>query len=135
MGLAQDTLERLKGIAETSSHKKFKEYEAASLIFDIGKYEDVIEGVNVVLKDIAEEGEIISSAFGEGEVVDSGAKYLEIVRGMLYEVYDYKALSSAFIRLYHLRGEKEWLALYVDENPHTPWWGKEERKRDDLDVK
>jgi len=129
MGIAQRTLERLKEISKSNSLKRFKEYEAASLIFDISNYEDVILGINDVLKDIAENGEVISSTFGEGKVVDSGAKHLEVIRGMLYEVYDYDALSSAFIRLYHLKGEKEWLALYVDENPHTPWWDEEERKK------
>ncbi|MFQ5815268.1 MAG: hypothetical protein ACE5G7_02105 [Candidatus Hydrothermarchaeaceae archaeon] len=129
MGLAERILERLEGIAETSSAKGFKEYEAVSLIFHSSRYEDVIRGLNDVLGGIAKDGEVISSAFGEGEVVDSGVKHLEVVRGMLYEVYDYKAMSSSFIRLYHLKGEKEWLALYVDENPHTPWWEEEERKR------
>lgn len=129
MGLAERILERLEGIAETSSAKRFKEYEAVSLILHSSRYEDVIRGLNEVLDGIAKDGEVISSAFGEGEIVDSGVKHLEVVRGMLYEVYDYKAMSSAFIRLYHLKGEKEWLALYVDENPHTPWWEEEERKR------
>ncbi len=131
MALAKNVLDRLKGIAETTNLKKFKEYEAASLIFEHERYEDVIKGLNDVLRDISSEGEVISSTFSKGEVMDSGSKHLDIVRGMLYEVYDYKAMSSAFIRLYHLVGDKEWLALYVDENPHTPWWSEEERKSED----
>lgn len=128
MGIAEKILKRLKSAAETGNLRKFKEYEAASLIFQSSKYDDIIRELNEVLVDITKDGEVISSAFGEGEVVDSGAKHLDIVRGMLYEVYDYKAMSSAFIRLYHLKGKKEWLALYVDENPHTPWWVEEDRK-------
>ncbi len=129
MGLAKKIVGRLKRIADASSARKFKDYEAASLIFDSARYEDVIKGLNEILGEIAKNGEVISSNFSVGEVVDSGTKHSDILRGMLYEVYDYKAMSSAFIRVYHLKKDKEWLALYIDENPHTPWWGKEERKK------
>ncbi len=67
--------------------------------------------------------EIIVNNIKDGTIFDSGEKYIVIVKGIFYEFYDYDKKSCAFIRLYHLKlDEKEWLALYVDENIDCIWW-------------
>jgi hypothetical protein len=64
MGLAESVLARLKGIARTSNLKRFKDYEAALLIFDTSKHEEIIKGLSDILDEVAKEGEVISSILG-----------------------------------------------------------------------
>ena len=74
------------------------------------------------------EGEEIYCRLGDGEITDRGVKSLRIGRGVFIEYYDYQEMSVVFIRLYAMEsGDRRWTALYIDENPETPWWTKDER--------
>ncbi len=129
MGIAERVLTEVKGISRSQRVRKVGDYVAATALLDVEHFEEAIHRMNAALASIVERGEKISCDLGSGEVVDSGVKGFDILKGVLLEVYDYRKTSAAFIRLYHLRDKRrEWLALYVDENPHTPWWSEEERR-------
>jgi hypothetical protein len=87
----------------------------------------VISKIKKTLEPTLKNGEKIENDISAGEIVDCGLKQFEILKGKLFEIYDYDSTTAIFIRLYHVKGEKEWLALYIDENPDTPWWGDKEK--------
>ncbi len=92
-------------------------------------YAEAEKRLNALADRIAAKGEKILCSIERGDVIDSGVKGFSIHRGTVLELYDYEEMTVAFIRLYHLSdGKKEWLAIYVDENPKTPWWKLEERR-------
>lgn len=127
--LAEDIIEKVKPLARTHRLRKSKSYVAANAILDSKHYERVIEIVDSLASEIAKNGEKILCKISCGEIIDSGAKQFEILKGVALEIYDYKRMTAAFVRIYHLRnGSKDWTALYVDENPETPWWSEEERR-------
>ncbi|MEE8168641.1 MAG: hypothetical protein V3T58_07205 [Candidatus Hydrothermarchaeales archaeon] len=127
MSIVDEVLAELKDISNTQKTREFGDYLAATAIFDVEYFDEVIRRIESVVAPIIENGEKIFCELNSGDVVDSRVKCFDILRGAIFEVYDYKRMAASFIRLYHLKGEKEWLALYVDENPHTPWWSREER--------
>lgn len=128
MGIAERIASELKDISKTRDLRKHEGYSAATVILAKEHYAEAKRRINALADLIAANGEKILCSVGRGDVVDSGMKGFSIRRGVVLELYDYEEMSAAFIRLYHLSdGKKEWLALYVDENPKTPWWKKEER--------
>jgi hypothetical protein len=116
-------------LADVSKTKKIRtvgKYVTGHATFDVGDFEKVLDGVNQTIEPVLKNGEKIENNISAGEIVDCGLKQFEILNGKFFEVYDYGSTTAIFIRLYHVKGEKEWLALYVDENPDTPWWGEDE---------
>ncbi len=127
--LTEKILSELKDVSKSQNIRKHGKYITGSAVFDSGHFDYVANRVNSILAPVAANGEKILNEIKEGEVVDSGIKQFKILRGIFIEVYDYKTMTVAFVRLYQISDKnKEWLALYIDENPSTPWWGKEERR-------
>ena len=118
-------LDKVKGRAKWTRVREYKGYLVGSAIFE----EEALPWVLGVVKEVLEkEGEIILSELGPGKIVDRGVESLKVRGGRFIEYYDYRSMRVVFIRLYVLEGEEgRWLALYIDENPETPWWAGEER--------
>ncbi len=127
--LAEKIISQVKALAHMHKIRKNRGYVAATAIFDSKNYTRVIEIINSTTDAAAKNGEKISSEISSGKIIDSGVKQFEILKGALIEIYDYKRTSAAFVRVYRLRSRgKNWVALYIDENPETPWWSEEERR-------
>lgn len=124
--LAEEIFKSLENISKTSKLRTREKYTAGHATFVTGDFDRVLYGINQTIGPLLKNGEKIENDINAGEIVDCGLKQFKILRGKFFEVYDYGSTTAIFIRLYHVRGEKEWLALYIDENPDTPWWGEEE---------
>jgi len=128
LSLIDDILKELSHLAKIKSVRKHGKYRVLLMVFDKVHYQMVVDALNRLTDTIAEKGEKITCKLTKGTVVDMGAKSLEINRGFFIELYDYDGLSVYFIRVYEYVSEtKSWVSLYVDENPETPWWIKQER--------
>ncbi|MEK6977169.1 MAG: hypothetical protein AABX40_02055 [Candidatus Hydrothermarchaeota archaeon] len=127
--IALELLEGLADIAKTRSRREAGGYVVAHATFEVGAYDEVLGRLEQAVKPYREAGEEIACAISSGHIIDSGVVQYAIRRGAAMEIYDYRTNTVAFLRLYHLEGGgKEWLALYIDENPSTPWWSEEERR-------
>lgn len=126
MTLAEEILDNLADISKTKKTRTRGKYTTGHATFDIGDFDNVISKIKKTIEPVLKNGEKIENDISAGEIVDCGLKQFEIVRGKFFEIYDYDKTTAIFIRLYHVKGEREWLALYVDENPDTPWWGDKE---------
>ncbi len=124
--VSESILRSLKDISKTSKLRKRGNYITAHATFALEKFVDVLDKINAVVMPILKNGEKIESDISSGKIVDCGLEQFKIIKGKFLEVYDYGSTTAIFIRLYHVKGDKEWLALYVDENPDTPWWGEKE---------
>ncbi len=121
--------EIFEAIASTSKTKKIRthgKYTTGHATFDMENFDNVVSKIKEATEPILKNGEKIENDISGGEIVDCGQKQFEILKGKFFEIYDYGSTTAIFIRLYHVKGEKEWLALYIDENPDTPWWGEDE---------
>ncbi len=128
MSLSEGILEKLEAFAEEKKLRRFKDYISASVFASAENYEALEVRLEEKLEELSAEGEVIALEVGSGRVVDSGKESFLILRGRVFEYYQYREMISLFLRLYHLkdkRTEKEWVALYIDENPSTPWWSEE----------
>lgn len=126
MTLTEEIFDSLSDILKTKKIRTRGKYITGHATFDVSDFDNVLDVVNQTLEPMLKNGEKIENKISEGEIVDCGLKQFEILRGKFFEVYDYGSTTAIFIRLYHVKGEKEWLALYIDENPDTPWWGEDE---------
>ena len=126
MTLTEEIFDSLSNILKTKKIRTRGKYITGHATFDVSDFDNVLDVVNQTLEPMLKNGEKIENKISEGEIVDCGLKQFEILRGKFFEVYDYGSTTAAFIRLYHVKREKEWLALYIDENPDTPWWGEDE---------
>jgi len=120
---AEKLLSDIQELSEYTKVRKHGEYVAASARFSSPAYDNVLERIEARVEPIIRNGEKIINEVSNGEIIDSGVKQFSISRGVFMEVYDYTSNSAMFIRLYQITdGKKDWLSLYVDENPSTPWW-------------
>ena len=127
--IALELLEGLADIAKTESRREEGGYVVAHATFEVGAYDEVLGRLEQAVKPYREAGEEIACSVSSGKITDSGVAQYGIRRGFFMELYEYETATVAFLRLYHLEGVgKEWLALYIDENPSTPWWSEEERR-------
>jgi hypothetical protein len=125
--LSQELLSALGELAERKTLREYAHYYAASAFFGKEKYDEV-ERVILSHLEARDRCELISCSISSGTIYDSGAVQFHILKGRLFEFYDYTEMSACFIRLYHIRdlsNNKEWVAMYIDENPATPWWAEE----------
>ncbi|WP_456474958.1 hypothetical protein [Candidatus Pyrohabitans sp.] len=125
--LTRDLLSALEVLSERKNIREYASYYAASAFFRTEKYEEV-ERVILSHLEGRKNSELISCTLSSGIISDSGNVQFHILKGRVFEFYDYKEMSACFIRLYHLQdlsNGKEWVALYIDENPSTPWWAEE----------
>ena len=129
MTCAEKIIKKLKLLSKTQKIVKRGNYTTATATFDTDIYEEVKDRINDAIEPIVKNGEKIISNIDAGEIIDSRIKGFEIEKGVLIELYDYKKTTTIFIRLYQINDKKKsWLALYIDENPDTPWWTDEERE-------
>jgi len=103
-------------------------YVAGSAFLDAERFGEALEEIERAIGPIVGSGEKISCELGKGGVVDCTVRGFEVLKGHLFEVYSYESLTAAFIRVYLLKDkEREWIAVYIDENPQTPWWSGKDR--------
>ncbi len=126
MTLAEEIIDSVSDISKTKKIRNREKYVTCHATFDISDFDSVISKIKEVIEPVLKNGEKIENDISAGEIVDCGRKQFEILKGKFFEIYDYDKTTAIFIRVYHVKGEKEWVALYVDENPDTPWWGEEE---------
>lgn len=124
--LAGEIIDSLGNISKTKKIRTRGKYITGHATFDVDNFDNVISKIKKTVEPILKNGEKIENDISAGEIIDCGQKQFEILKGKFFEIYDYGSTTAIFIRLYHVRGEREWLALYVDENPDTPWWGENE---------
>lgn len=121
-------IEKLSEEADLKSVKSMGKYKAYSFIFKNKSFQELEAVVEEMLKKPALNGELIKCNVSEGKLIDMGEEMLRIVNGLCVEFYSYEELSLYFLRLYWFKdGSREWVSLYIDENPETPWWSLEER--------
>ena len=108
--------------------KKDKKYVIGSTNIDVkndieGFFNDICCAIENVVKNV--NGEYQSVEIKHGKNVDLGIKQAEIVNGKFFEVYCYKCLSTAFVRIWLEKGlyiKKKWISVDVDENLKTLWF-------------
>lgn len=119
-------LEELRDISDEQKIRRNREYIVGFATFFSKNFEEILKRVEKTLNNESEK--II--CIGKGEIIDSGTKQFEIKKAVFMEYYDYPSTIAVFIRLYKIRNKKEWISLYIDENPITPWWSEEERENE-----
>jgi len=126
--LIEEIFKKFKKEAAEGNIRENKGTRSCFLIFRKKKTNEIIEHLETILKN--KNGEKIICEIKKGEIYDLGKVYFKIKSGTVIEFYDYEKLSSCFIRIYEIQKKESsdsWTALYIDENPSTPWWSKEER--------
>jgi hypothetical protein len=126
ISLGEKIIDSISDISRTKKIRNREKYVTCHATFDVDAFDNVLLKIKETIEPVLENGEKIENDISSGEIVDCGTRQFEILKGKFLEVYDYDKTTAIFIRLYHVKGEKEWLALYVDENPDTPWWGEDE---------
>jgi len=120
------TEELLSGFKEKSEYCRIRgkgKYITGAARFSASEYSAVLEHMEAKLEPILRNGEKIVCDVSDGEIIDCGIRQFRVEKGTFMEVYDYSRATAIFLRLYQITdGAKKWLALYVDENPMTPWW-------------
>lgn len=126
MSFTEELFSAVKEKSEYCRIRKKGHYTTGAARFSASEYSAVLEQVEEKLEPILRNGEKIICHVGEGEIIDCGIRQFKVKKGTFMEVYDYSKTTAIFIRLYSIsNGAEEWLALYIDENPITPWWSKE----------
>ena len=124
MSILEEMLSSLKSLSETQNIHKSGGFSAGMSIIKKGvEMAEVVARIEGVLEKYSQKGEKIIARLDEGEIVDSGKRYFRILGGSVIEFYEYESTTSIFIRSYRISdGKKEWIAVYIDQNPETPWW-------------
>ncbi len=116
----------LKPLSKVQNKNVREGFTTATSIIENSDVESIRRLVETVLAPYLANGEKISSTLSKGEIFDGGKAYFEILSGQIIEYYHYPSTTSLFIRIYKISsGEKDWIAIYLDENKNTPWWEKE----------
>ncbi|MEM1546789.1 MAG: hypothetical protein QXY40_04580 [Candidatus Methanomethylicia archaeon] len=128
MGLIDELYDRLKDKADIKSVRSLGLYRVLSMMFKYDFFNDVTSIVDDLTIKAAVNGERIKCRLSYGEVVDMGLKSIDVIDGFYIELYNYQSTTVYHIRIYRFKNkDREWCALYVDENPETPWWIGDER--------
>jgi hypothetical protein len=128
MDLIDNLYDELKDMAEAKSIRSLGLYRVLSMVFKPSFFNDVASVVDKLTTKATANGERISCRISYGEVVDMGLKSMDVTDGFYIELYNYQYATVYHIRIYKFKsGDREWCALYVDENPETPWWTRDER--------
>jgi hypothetical protein len=123
MSILHEIQESLKDISKTQDSNKRGGFSTSMSIIEGFTLDDVRARIENVLIKYQLNGEKIASILQNGEIFDSGTVYFKILAGFIIEFYDYEHKTSVFIRIYQISdGKKEWIAVYIDQNPKTPWW-------------
>lgn len=123
MSILHEIQESLKAISKTQNSNKKGDFSTAMSIIEDFSLDDVRTQIENVLVKYQLKGEKITTVLQNGEILDSGMVHFKIFAGFIIEFYKYEHTTSVFIRTYQISdGNKEWLAVYIDQNPKTPWW-------------
>jgi hypothetical protein len=125
MSFTDDLFSCLKEASEYRNIREKGKYVTGAAKFPSSAYNKVLGQVERSLEPLLKNGEKIVCSITGGEIIDCGLKQFQVKKGTIIEVYDYSRTTAIFIRLYIISSkDEEWLALYIDENPSTPWWGR-----------
>jgi len=125
--LLDDIINSLSSLAGEFKLNKFKELRSLYMKFDV-KYEREVR--NIVFNSVSKyirDGEVIELIVKDGIFIDTGMETLRVKKGFVWEFYYYPKMVHYFIRQFYIINDREWIALYIDENPLSPWWSEEER--------
>jgi hypothetical protein len=123
MSILHEIQESLKPISKTQNSNKRSGFSTAMSIIEDFTLDDARMRIETVLVKYQSKGEKIITVLQNGEILDRGMVHFKILAGFIIEFYDYEHTTSVFIRMYQISdGNKEWLAVYIDQNPKTPWW-------------
>ncbi len=126
MTVLEEILGSLKSCSKVQKIRSEGEFRAASSIIDGVGIDGVERMIERVLSRYSQRGEEIITKIKDGVVLDGGDASFKITGGFVIEFYDYEDTASLFIRNYRISdGDREWVAVYIDENPYTPWWCEE----------
>ncbi|MFQ5819325.1 MAG: hypothetical protein ACE5I5_05000 [Candidatus Heimdallarchaeota archaeon] len=70
-------------------------------------------------------GELISVEVGKGKILDMGEKYFEILKGHIFECYQYENESFAYIRVFQekkMDNEEVWISFDMDFLEKSAWF-------------
>ena len=110
---------------------KYKNIRTVFLRISPDNINDAIKYIEEILEEYKGRSEIIKLLIKEGYFMDTGIETLEIEYGLIWEIYDYPTFTHYLIRLLKIiekSNNRNWVAIYIDENPDTAWWTEEERK-------
>ncbi|RMF89583.1 MAG: hypothetical protein D6733_05980 [Methanobacteriota archaeon] len=128
MTFTEDILRALQDISGISKSGHDAGLSVGMAIIDDSDLDEVGRRIEAALEPHASHGEKMVSRLMDGEILDCGTGYFRIRGGYVVEFYEYEKGASVFIRSYLISdGTKEWIAVYVDENPRSLWWDRGER--------
>lgn len=126
MSLTSEIIDSLTKLSDSRKLQKNEGFIVGSAILKGVNVEEVKKHIDSVLERHKTGGELIVSKLVSGRIVDGGVLSFNILGGYVTEFYEYESTTSVFIRNYRISdGSKEWVAVYVDENPKTPWWERD----------
>ena len=128
MMIIDKVIDKLEDKAITLKLNEYKSLRSLYMKFDANYEEEIRKVVSDILGSYIRDGEIIEMVVKSGLFIDMGMETIRIKRGFIWEYYHYPETTHYYIRLLHLTDANDWIALYVDENPLTPWWSGEERE-------
>ena len=125
MSILDEIQASLKGVSKVQKVNVRVDFTTAMSIIEGKDPDEVGKRVENVLEKYVTNGEKIITKIDGGEIFDSGKAYFNILGGYVIEFYEYKSTTSVFIRIYRISDDiKDWIAVYIDQNPTTPWWDK-----------
>jgi hypothetical protein len=126
MSILDEIQASLKDISKLQNKNVRGDFVSAMSIIEEKNIEVIEEKIENTLKSHLPKGEKIISEIKGGDIIDGGKPYFKILGGYVIEFYDYDKTTSVFIRNYHISdGGKDWVAVYIDQNPKTPWCDKD----------
>jgi len=125
--IIEDIMDSLNKYSITSRLNVYRGLRSLYIKFNEGLFEKIDETINNILWRYRSNGEIIGLRISNGVFIDMGIETIKILKGYIWEYYDYQRYTHYYIRLLHLSDGERWIALYIDENPLSPWWSEEDR--------
>jgi hypothetical protein len=127
MSILDEIQASLKSISKLQRKNVRRDFVSAMSIIEEKDIEVVEEKIENALESHLPNGEKIVSEIKVGDIIDGGNPYFKILGGYVIEFYDYDTTTSVFIRNYLISdGGKDWVAVYIDQNPKTPWWNQDQ---------
>jgi hypothetical protein len=125
MPLLEEIQASLKEFSKIQNVNVEGEFATAMSIIEGRDLEDVEKRIEDAIERHIQQGEKIVSRLERGEIFDGGQVYFKITAGFVLEFYDYENMTSVFVRNYRISDlDKEWIAVYIDQNTRTPWWDR-----------
>jgi len=125
--IIEDVIDSLDKYSVTSKLNIYRGLRSLFIKFNENLFQKLTENIHNILLKYRNNGEIIKLKISDGVFIDMGIKTLKVLEGYIWEYYDYQKYTHYYIRLLHLSDGEKWIALYIDENPLSPWWSEEDR--------